>query len=301
MPFPLRRVLDPIVEPLSLADMKLHLRVDSDYEDDLISTLISTTRERAEDLTGRSLLSQQWIFGLDKFPSYYGAETGGTYIGEHHHHRHDEMYRSDKLAIILPRGPVISVDSITWTDFSGNINTLSPTQYNVDLLSEPARIRPLYNSNWPWAIFDTNSVIVTFTCGYQQTVTEQLTATVGESPVVVVSRIANLLSVGSIYDVASITTEVPLGNPITPTAVNLATGHITLPAGESGLAVNVTYLTSSIPKAFIHAMKLMGTAWYENRSEVVQGGGNFNSMPTPMGASSLLSTYELFKFGYPKG
>lgn len=300
MPFPLRRILDPIAEPVSLADMKLHLRVDSDYEDDMINTLISTTRERAEDLTGRCLFYQQWVFSMDQFPRWYGDGSGSTYFGQHHHPRHHSMFRDDNLAIILPRGPVLSVDSITWRDSSGTVNTLDPSLYNVDLLSEPARIRPVYNGSWPFGIFDTNSVTINFTCGYQQIVTETLTATTGATPTITLSRIPNFLSLTSINDVASISPSVPLGTPVTPVSMDVPTGVITLPVGESGLQVKVVYVTSNIPKSFIHAMKLMATAWYENRSEVTQGGGNFNTMPTPMGAASLLGMYELFKFGYSK-
>lgn len=300
MPFPLRRVLDPIDEPISLADMKLHLRVDSDYEDDMINTLISTARERAEDLTGCCLLSQQWIFAMDKFPTWYGHDSGALFFGEHRHPRHHSMFRTDNIAIILPRGPVLSVDSIVWKDFSGVPSTLDPSMYEVDLISSPARITPTMNGSWPFAAFDTNSVTINFTCGYQQIVTETLTATTGVTPTITLSRIPNFLSLTSINDVASISPSVPLGTPVTPVSMDVPTGVVTLPVGESGLQVKVVYVTSNIPKSFIHAMKLMATAWYENRSEVTQGGGNFNTMPTPMGAASLLGMYELFKFGYSK-
>src|SRR5580698_760383 len=102
MPFPLRRVLDPIVEPVSLSDMKNYLRVDVTDDDLLISTLISASRERAEDLTGRCLVAQQWVFNMDRFPTWWGNDGGSYYFFEHHHPRHHSMFRSDNIAIILP-------------------------------------------------------------------------------------------------------------------------------------------------------------------------------------------------------
>ena len=51
----------PAAEPLTLAEAKLHLRVDADITDDdsLITALIVTARQQAEHRTGRSLVSQQ--------------------------------------------------------------------------------------------------------------------------------------------------------------------------------------------------------------------------------------------------
>lgn len=215
MPFPLKQVTPPASEPILLVDMKNYLRVDTSDDDDLIETLISTARERAEDLTGRCLVSQQWQFSFDEFPVY------GCWSNLHH--RHGSLFSHNPLEIILPRGPVLSVDSITYKDSTGALQTLSPTAYNVDKLSEPCRIVPAYGQTWPVALRDTNSVTITFTCGYDQ-----------------------------------------------------------------------------IPKSLIHAIKLITAAWFENRSEVVQAGGNFNVLPMPISAQALLGTYQLFALGYPK-
>lgn len=291
MPFPLQRVLDPIAEPVSLVDMKNYLRVDIDDDNDLISGLISAARERAEDLTARCLIRQQWVFSLDRFPTWWGYESGSSYFFEHHHPRHHSMFRSDNISIILPRGPVLSVDSITYKDISGTVQTLDPTFYNVDLISQPARIRPLYNGVWPQALFDTNSVTIKFTAGYEQTVTETLTVPSAAPYTVTPSRAASFLSLTSVSNGATAV----VGSTVDP-----STGIITVPSAEAGLVLLVTYQANSIPKSFIHAIKLIAAAWNENRSEVIQGGGNFNSMPTPLSAESLLGTYQLFPLGYPK-
>jgi hypothetical protein len=295
MPFPLQRTLDPIIEPVSLESMKNYLRVDDflTQDDDLISGLISASRERAEDMTARCLIAQEWTFCMDHFPSWYGHESGGYFFGEHRHPRHHSMFRSDNLAIILPRGPVLSVESITWKDFSGAVNTLDPSLYDVDLLSEPARIRPLYNGCWPFAMWDTNSVVIKFIAGYQQTVTETLTVSATAPYTATISRLATFLSLTSVTDVVS---KLAVPNVV----IEPSTGVITVPEAEAGLQVSVVYQVSSIPKSFIRAIYLMCGSWYENRAEVIQGGGNFNSLPTPMSATSLLGTYQLFPLGYPK-
>ena len=216
MPFPLRRVLDPATEPVSLSDMKNYLRVDYTDDDALISTLISAARERAEDVTGRCLMSQQWQFSFDQFPNY------GCWQYLHLRRHRESMFSHDERSIILPRGPVLSVDSIQYVDqLTGTLQTLDPSLYTTDLLSEPARITPKYMSTWPLARFDTNSVTILFTAGYE-----------------------------------------------------------------------------TIPQSLLHAIKLIVGAWFENRSEIVQSGGNFNSFPMPLSASALLGTYTLFQLGY---
>ncbi|WP_096232267.1 head-tail connector protein [Thermoanaerobacterium sp. RBIITD] len=52
----------PELEPVSLEEAKLHLRVDGTEEDALISALISTAREFCESFTGRSLALQTFEY-----------------------------------------------------------------------------------------------------------------------------------------------------------------------------------------------------------------------------------------------
>src|SRR3954453_8682079 len=56
--------LEPVtavaVEPVSLAQAKLWLRVDHDAEDDLISALVSAARDYVEAQTGLALAPQTW-------------------------------------------------------------------------------------------------------------------------------------------------------------------------------------------------------------------------------------------------
>lgn len=295
MPFPLQRTLDPLTEPIDLDTIKNYLRVDIPDDDDLISNLISTARERAEDLTGRSLLRQSWTFAIDHFPSYWRGGDYNSSLGvfNYRHHLRPSMFVTDTISIILPRGPVLSVDSITWKDATGTVNLLDPRQYEVDLLSEPTRIRPAYKQSWPYAMWDMNSVVIKFTTGYEQTVTEVLTVPAAAPFTVAISRQSTFLSLTSVVDVVS-------GLPLVA-SINTFTGEVTVPSTEAGLNVIVTYQVNSIPKSFIHAMKLMVGAWYDNRSEIVQGGGNFNQLPTPISAVSLLGMYELFPLGFPKG
>lgn len=295
MPFPLQRTLDPIVEPVSLSDMKDYLRVDITEDDALISSIISVARERAEDLTSRSLYEQEWTFCMDRFPLWLGEHTYGYGLyGGCHRHLHS-MFIHDRMSIILPRGPVLAVDSITYKDLTGTVQTLGSDWYEVDLISQPARITPVYNGSWPVALWDTNSITIKFRCGYQQTATEIVTVPATNPATVAVSRQTTSLFLISAVDATT------LGNPTpTPVDATMNAGILTFPNPTPGQKVQVVYQVSSIPQSFIHAIKLISGAFYENRAEVIQGGGNFNVIPSPLSATSLLSTYDLFPLGYPK-
>ena len=75
---PLQLVTPPAEEPVSLADAKLHLRVDFTDDDALITSLIAAARQAAETLTGRQIVTARWKLVLDSFPgpSLMGVPAG---------------------------------------------------------------------------------------------------------------------------------------------------------------------------------------------------------------------------------
>ena len=94
MRFVLARTLNPVLEPVTLAEAKLHLRsYTSDIaEDDLINGLLVAAREWVEDYTGRALVEQRWSLSLDRrignapgirmVPPPVPANGYGWYTGE---------------------------------------------------------------------------------------------------------------------------------------------------------------------------------------------------------------------------
>lgn len=61
-------LIPPALEPLSLIDAKIFLRVDHDDDDDVISALISAARAHVEAQTRRALITQTWRLALDGWP-----------------------------------------------------------------------------------------------------------------------------------------------------------------------------------------------------------------------------------------
>lgn len=131
----------PATEPLTLAEAKLHLRVDADLTDDdtLISALIVSARQQAEHRTGRALVTQQWRLGLACFPD-------------------------DSLE--LPKPKLQSVQSVTYLDGDGVRQTLAGTEYDVITDELVGRLLPAYGKAWPACRQHPGSVQVSYTCGY---------------------------------------------------------------------------------------------------------------------------------------
>ena len=137
----LTQLSPPSAEPLSLAEAKLHLRVDADITEDdgLIAALIVTASQQAEHRTGRALVSQQWRLGLDQFPD-------------------------DSLELPKPR--LVSVQSVTYLDSNGTRQTLSGGDYEVITDELVGRLVPAFGKSWPACRMFPGSVQVSYTCGY---------------------------------------------------------------------------------------------------------------------------------------
>lgn len=134
----LKLITAPTAEPVSLAEAKLHLRVDHADDDTLISSLIVAARQSAEHITGRALMPQTWELALDAFDS----------------------------VICLPKPPFVSVTSVKYTDSNGVLQTLDPAAYSVDSYSEPARLIPVYGGSWPSTRSQPNAVLIRYQAGY---------------------------------------------------------------------------------------------------------------------------------------
>lgn len=133
----------PTTEPLSIADIKEHLRIDDSVTDHNteLAALIIVARKYVEEVTRRGLITQTWDYWLDRFP--FGDRE-----------------------IELPRSPVSSVDSITYVDENGTEQTWASSNYTVDTDSEPGRIYLAYNKRWPAIRSQRKAVKIRFVAGY---------------------------------------------------------------------------------------------------------------------------------------
>jgi len=107
----LTKTTDATVEPVTLQEVKLHLRVIASLadvaahpEDALITALITAARTDCEERLQRSLLQTTWKLEVDAFPCD---------------------------VIRLERGPIISVDSLKYFDADEAQQTLATSAYRL--------------------------------------------------------------------------------------------------------------------------------------------------------------------------
>ena len=152
---PMQLITPPAGEPISLAEAKLHLRVDFDDDDSLIPVLISAARQAAETLTNRQFVTARWRMVLDSFP---GPSLMGVPAGQ--------IFTLPGHAVLLPKSPVASVVEIRYLDMANAWQVMPAANYTVDSVCEPARITPVFGQIWPIALPQIGAVSVIFDAGY---------------------------------------------------------------------------------------------------------------------------------------
>jgi uncharacterized phiE125 gp8 family phage protein len=157
----------PASEPVSVIEAQQHLRIDGDYDNDLISGLISTARELVVAQSGRALMEATYRLSLDRFPLLPNTQfaPGNPNVVTP---VINNVWPLDPTAwgILLPRSPLIAVTSFSYYDVNGVLQTLDPSAYIADGDSEPPRIAPSSGASWPSAQFRPNAVQICFTAGY---------------------------------------------------------------------------------------------------------------------------------------
>lgn len=150
------QISKPAVEPITLAEAKSFLRVDTADDDDLIASLIMSAREACEAFIHGYLITQTWRVSLDAFPADFVAP------------------------IVIPVEPLQSVVSFVWHDYqynqtTGTVATNGPgpflaTDYLVDTDSEPGRIVLPTTNAWPGVeLWPVNPIQITVKAGFGDT------------------------------------------------------------------------------------------------------------------------------------
>jgi len=136
-----RLVTAPGSYPVTIEEVKTHLRVDHDEMDDHIDLLIQAETAYVEDFTGRKLVPQTWDFFTDAFP------TDGP------------------LGLPLPK---VNSVVVYYLDADGEEQALDADLYVADVDSEPARIGLAANASWPTVYAGLNAVRVRMTVGNEE-------------------------------------------------------------------------------------------------------------------------------------
>ena len=103
----------PLVDPISLSEMKAFLKLETDGEDDLLRAFISAARVHLEHMIGRHLITQSWRVAL-----------------------HGPLQETFTLSI----QPVTAIKEAAILSADGDLVDLSPESFVIRDPADPARI-----------------------------------------------------------------------------------------------------------------------------------------------------------------
>lgn len=162
---PTKVITAPTYEPISAADVAEYIRVDNLAEDQLLlEGMITAARQYLEQYLSRPIATQT----LEE------ALTGWA------------------NPIVLDSS-LQSVSSIKYLDLNGVEQTLASNQYLVDTYSEPAKITPAYNVEFPELYAVPNNVKIRYVAGYTSGGSPDL------NPMPKPLRFAMMLIIGDLY------------------------------------------------------------------------------------------------------
>lgn len=158
-------------QPVSVADVKSHLKIDYTDDDTLLGSYIGAAVDFVEQYCARALMVQTIQIAYDCFP---GTDR-----------------RNPLQALRLHQSPVRSVEELKYYDADNAEQTLTEgTDFVLDKITAPARITPAPGKSWPSTAARVGAVLVSVECGY--TAATDVPAAI---------RQAILLLVGDMYEV----------------------------------------------------------------------------------------------------
>lgn len=130
-------ITGPVVEPVTLAEAKAHLRIDTIDDDALVTSYIIAARMYAEEFCRRRFITQTLELSMDEL-----------------------------IATELPYPPLQSITSITYLDSSAVSQVLASDQYTVDTKSLVGKVVPAYGVTWPVTYEQVNAIAIRYVAGY---------------------------------------------------------------------------------------------------------------------------------------
>jgi len=131
----------PAIEPVTLEELKDHLRVDSVDEDAVLTGLLAAAREWCEGFQNRAYITQTLQLWLDEWPA--------------------------ANVIVLPRPQLQSVDSVKYYGTDDTEYTLDASDYRVSLYGYKGRVVLNHGKSWPSTILrPAEAVVVEYDAGY---------------------------------------------------------------------------------------------------------------------------------------
>lgn len=132
-----KQIDEPASEPVSLAEAKLHMRVDLGDDDVLIAGLIAVAREQCELEARRSFVSRKMRYTC--------------------HQWHTDLGK------ILPQRPAAEITAVRCYDWDDVAHEIDAAQYR---LSDDNRVRLRHDFQWPVRVRPVDGFEIEYIAGY---------------------------------------------------------------------------------------------------------------------------------------
>lgn len=145
---------------LDLEEIKSQLAITGTIDDARLMRLASAAVAFTERYINRAFLKRTYLYKLSMFGSSMRGELDDFWfepIGG--------LERKTPI-IVLPYPPLVQVNSVKYYDEAGVLQTISPSNYQVDTASEPGRIAPVYGYMWPTTGVRLNPIEIEYVAGY---------------------------------------------------------------------------------------------------------------------------------------
>jgi uncharacterized phiE125 gp8 family phage protein len=133
----------PVVEPLTLSDVKSHLKLDGNDDDGLLNRLIIAARQHIETRTGCALINQDWLIYFNNWP------------------------QSGQLE--FPLFPVSVVSSLKTYNAQDIASLIDPSHYTVNLVARPSSLVLRSSRGWAKPGRPVNGIEVAVQAGFGAT------------------------------------------------------------------------------------------------------------------------------------
>jgi uncharacterized phiE125 gp8 family phage protein len=130
-------ILGPLIEPVSVAELKTYLRLDGVSEDGLLAGLLTTARLQIEAALSLALITQRWSWTFDQWPL--------------------------TPVMDLPITPVQSITSVA-VAAPGSIVTIPAADYILDGQSCPSRL--ISTTKWARGNAPSGGITIKFAAGF---------------------------------------------------------------------------------------------------------------------------------------
>lgn len=261
-------IAGPRAQPVSRTYVKQHCKVTVTDDDTLLDAWIRTATSDIEAETWRQLITATYDYSFDAFPI-----CGG---------------------FLVPRAPLRKVESITYLDSAGNLQTLSASVYRVvrqgDI--EPGFIELTYGQTWPSTYPVANAVTVRFVAGYA-------TPFSADAPTDVVTAPGHTYIDGEVLRVSTLDNALPTGLALEADyyARDVVAGaSLKLAATAGGAAIDLTTngtganFLGCVPPPLLQSIALLIRHFDANREPLLIGS---IVAELPLSIRALTSPYSL--------